>query len=676
MSRRLARLVLWSSPVLLAAGLYAATLGHGFIWDDKFLILENRYLRDWSELGRNLGSDFFRKTRDTSKIGYWRPVVTLSYMLDRTAFDDRPWGFHLENVVLHALASVLVGILARRLGLRARSAWIAAMLFAAHPVHVESVAWIAGRTDLYCTVFALSALGLELSHAARPHWARRWGATLAGALALLSKEMAAVLPALVALRAWWLPGPAEAGRPLPRRMAKAVLPHALVLGAYALVRFGVLGVATHTPGWAEQVGRTVLFWTWWAALVEYLRVLVWPALLSVAIELPHLRGPASPWVAAGVVLLAGLLGVAWRARVRAPALAFAVGLLLVGLVPLTNFVMPINAPVTSPFAWAERFLYLPSVGFCLALGWLLGEALPRRLAGAGSGTARWSVGSVVLVALVAASLRTVARVRDWRDDLSLFGSAVRAAPDAVLARLNYAVALADRGRLDEAEREYRRVLEQAPFEYRAHYNLGNVYRLRGELERAEAAYREALRLQPEHAQSLLNLGLVLYSRGRLEEALAAFSEADRLLPGHLEAKINRANVLQLLGRTEEALALYREALQIETSSGPARVGLAQALFKLGRREEGLREAREALRLQPDLPQAHLLLGIELDREGRRAEAEAHYRELLRLEPDNLKVRRRLRLDAPEESATTPDARDAGREAPGAPAPPAADPPPR
>ena len=93
---------------LVAFTIYAGTVRYGFVWDDKFLILENRYLKDWSELKNNLTSDFFRKTRDTSLIGYWRPVVTLSYMIDRTIFHDQPWGFHLVNILLHVLASCLV----------------------------------------------------------------------------------------------------------------------------------------------------------------------------------------------------------------------------------------------------------------------------------------------------------------------------------------------------------------------------------------------------------------------------------------------------------------------------------------------------------------------------------------------------------------------------------------
>lgn len=646
MRRPLSALLL---TALAASSLYAVTVGYGFVWDDRFLILENRYLRDWSELGNNLTSDFFRKTKDTSFIGYWRPVVTLSYMIDLAAFDDEPWGFHLRNVVLHALTSCVLLWLAWRLPLPRGVALGGSLLFAAHPVHVESVAWISGRTDLFCTLFALGAVALDLEHARSPHRLKRVGSVAGTVLALLSKEMAAVLPAVVFLRAVWLPGEGQRRRTADAGF-RAALPHGLAVAAYLVLRFGVLEIATKAPASAEA-GRWVMFLTWWSGFLEYVRVLVWPSVLTVAPMIDQEHSVFAPRVLAGLVLAALAVLWTWRLRRREPAVAFTLATFLVCLVPLTNFIVPVNAPSGVPFTWAERFLYLPSAGFCLTAAWIVLAWLPRRVRRASGAPPRqlpprWAV-AVLTGIFVAFSARTAVRVSDWKDDLALFESAARLGPDSKLARLNYGVALADRGRLEAAEGEYVATLGLDPGNYQAHFNLGNLHRQRGDLLMAEVEYRAALETRPSHAQSHLNLGLTLLSAGKVERALEAFARADHFLPDHVDAKVNRANALRLLGRFGDAVPLYREALALEPGLREARLGLAGVYLATGREERGLQVLDELLEDEPDFAEGHLLRAIHLERGGRTAEAEREYRRVLELDPDNDKVRRRLGLATPD-----------------------------
>jgi Flp pilus assembly protein TadD len=633
--------------VAAAFVVYGVTLTYPFVWDDGFLIIENRYLSDWSEIGENLSGDFFRKTRDAVRIGYWRPVITISYMIDRAIFDDRPWGFHLANVIMHALASCLVFGVARRLRLPETAALGAALLFAVHPVHVESVAWISGRTDVYCAVFVLAAILLDFDHTRSPSRARRVFSVAATALAVLSKEMALIVPALVALRPALLPSGNEVERGRTRSVFVAALPHAIVVLAYGLVRFGLLGVAT-VPR-AEAIGRSTLFWTSWSGLVEYIRMLVWPAVLSVTPEIDLTSVPTARALA-GVAIAATLVAVAWRWRHAHPSAAYALAFFLVALIPLSNFIVPINAP--TPYPLAERYLYLPSVGFCLIAAWLVTVALPARIGGGegaarpddGRRPARWAaVAGLVLVSAYGA--RAHVRVRDWKDDLSLFASAVRLTPGETLAHVNYGVALADAGNVDAAEKQFREVLKIEPGHAKAHYNLGNLYREGGELALAEAEYRAALRTKPTHAQSHMNLALVMLATGRIQQAEESLRRANDVLPDNVDAMINLANVLRLLGRGAESIPLYVSALELEPQSAPARLGLAQAELESGRFEDGLERLRALVDDEPDLVEARLSLAIELDRRGRRELAEVEYLEALRLDPDNARVRRRLGLTA-------------------------------
>ncbi|MEW5806405.1 MAG: tetratricopeptide repeat protein [Acidobacteriota bacterium] len=631
---------------LVAAAVYLGALRCGIIWDDRFLIIENRYLRDWSELRNNLLNDFFRKSRDTSQIGYWRPVVSLSYMIDRTLYNDKPWGFHLQNIIIHSLVSCLVLIMFRYLPLPRGVPLGAALLFAVHPVHVESVAWISGRTDLFCTLFALAALNLDLDNAKKPHPFKVWGSVLATALALLSKEMAVIIPGLIFLRTFLVPGERETNKGKFPAAIGNTMPHAATLVGYLIVHYGILHISPNTAS-LMNVGRSVFFWTWWKGFLEYLRVLVYPAVLSIEIELHLERSMFSASVMAGMAVFILFLVLTWKMRRIKPALSYLLWFFLISFIPITNFLSPIMTPSQSQFAWNERFLYIPSVAFSGAMSWFLLAALPdgirrlRRLMSAVIVSRKgWAILTFIIV-LASLASRTVARVNDWKDNLSLFSSALRHAPESSLIRTNYGMALADIGRLDEAEKELIRAIGLKPDEYKAHFNLGNVYREKGDLAHAESEYRTAIRIKPGYAQSYLNLGIVFYRTGRIEEALEAFTKADELLPDHVEAKINRANILRLMGRSREAIQFYRQALELEPEASAASLGLAGAFLETGREEEAETLLRRLIADEPDMAEAHLLMAIYLDRKGMRAEAEIEYREVLRINPDHKRVRQRL-----------------------------------
>lgn len=629
---------------LAASGIYAITLAHGFVWDDRALILENRYLLEWSRLGTNLTSDFFRKSGDEDSIGYWRPAVTLTYMVDRTLYRDRPWGFHLTNVLLHTAASCLLLAIARRLPLSPSAQLGAALLFAVHPVHVEAVAWIAGRTDLLCAVFFLAAVLLDLDHALSPKPVKRVASIAAGALSILSKEMGAVLPLVIALRGFLLAGatPRDHGR--ARAAWRAALPYTAVAALYVLIRFGILGIGTPQP-YAARAGRAALLWTWWSALIEYARVLLWPVSLNLDLQVDLVRTPLALSVAAGLAIFGLVLAAVVRTWNTRPAPCFALGWMLVGFLPLTNFVLAIQAPVGVAFPWAERYVYLASAGFCLAFGWLVLEAAPARSA---APSRRISAVTIIVfgVLAAAASARTLTRAAEWRSDLTLFGAAVRDTPGHVTPHLNLGVALAEAGHEQEAEAEYLKTLDIAPANFRANFNLGNLYRIRKDYTRAEARYMLAIAAKPNYAQAHLNLGLTFLGAGRAEDALGEFGLADEALRDYPEAKINRAHALRLLGRSMEAIPYYETALRLDPERVEARLGLAGALLETGEGSRGEAMLRDLLHGKPSLAAAHELLALHLEHAGRAVEANVEYREALRLDPGNERLRRRLTVPRP------------------------------
>lgn len=548
MSRPLALIVAF----VAATALYLPSAGHGYVWDDRTLIAENRFLGDAREIGRNLTSDFFRRSAEPSQIGHWRPVVTASYMVDRAAGGGSARAFHLTNALLHGAAAALVVLLAMSLGLPGWAALVSALVFAAHPVHVESVSWISGRTDLLCGVFVLAALTIDARGGARG-----WSA-LATLLAIGAKEMAVVVPFAVALRAAWLPRDDERGG------WRAAWPHLAAIALYAVVRFGMLGIVPRAPA-AAGAGRVALFVTWWSAFADYVRVLVWPVRLSIVSPVALATSLVSMRVLAGVVLFALMAAAAWRLRYRLTVTSWGIACFLASLVPLVNFIVPVRAIGSVAFPWAERFLFVPSIFLAIAVGSAV-AALPGR--------ARSPALAAIAVVCLLFGARTVARERVWLSQRTLFEAAVREHPDDEPARVNLAAALLDAGDAPAAERELGRALATAPGDPIALYLLGNAQRQKADLEGAEASYRKALSIRPVYPQALINLGLVLGAKKDLDGAEAAFRQADEQLGGAPETKVNLAIVMRLRGRTPEAAALYREALALDPGFTPAREGLA------------------------------------------------------------------------------------------------------
>lgn len=605
---------MYGAAVFLAALLlFLPTLGHDFVWDDLSILLPNQALGDWSRLGEVLTSDFFRESDARGPFDYWRPLVVLSHMVERSLFGDRPAGYHAVNVLLHAAASLLVFLLGLRALGRPAAALAAGLLFAVHPVHVEVVAWVSGRSDLLLGLFLALALLGDWQGACTGR--RRWQAlALAGfAAALGAKESAAVFPAMVAARALVLGPPDEDLRGRITRAGRAALPFLLILGAFLLLRYGLLDVEPPQDGGAPGQ-RLTLFWTWWSALSLYARLLLWPAGLSIVHELPLAEDPWS-WTACGGMLVLALA--AWgalRLRHRAPGAAYGLLLLLLGLAPLANFLVPITSSATGGFAFAERFLYAPSIGFCLALGWLLtrgAEVALARAGGARDGAGgrpgrtgapaprRLAAAALVGLVLAAGSWASARRARDWRSEAALFAATVEQRPASAMARLNYGTALrelagaAATGRarqdlLDGAQEHLEEAVALAPDNYRGHYNLANLHLSRGRLPAAESSFREALRLRPDLFRAMVNLGAILAQTERPIEALEWFERASRLEPGNLALLVNRAHVLQDLGRPEEAIPLYRHALAADPGLAAARAGLERAL------EASARSAREGL----------------------------------------------------------------------------------
>jgi Flp pilus assembly protein TadD len=584
----------------LAFGVYANTLINGFVNDDEHLILLNPWLESARSLPAIFAGTAWGFLPGRSIADYYRPLMHVLYLVTHGIFGFRAWGFHLVNVLLHIAVTALVFLLvARWNGMRepalARAeTWlsvpfVAALLFAVHPIHTEAVAWIASIPELTFTPLCLLAFLFYLSpQGERP--LRRALALTSFGLALLCKETALTLPGLLAIHNLAL----RPRRSTARELLARLWPYLAVEAAYLLLRYQVLAgrLVRSASSWDLSPGQLAA--TLPALFVKYLGLLIAPVHLAFWRPFHPVASLATGEGLAALAVTTAFAAAAWLAWRRDRLVFFALAAVVVPLAP----VFYIDAFPRTPLA--ERYLYLPSIGFVLLVALAL-----HRLAT----LARWrSAAFAALTALTMCySAETFLRNRVWKDSYTLFQDSVAKAPDTARPPLSLASALMERGRADEALALYRILVEDQP---------------------ALAEYRSA------YGGALLQLG-------RTKEAGAELRKALELDPNSLAALNDLAITLRREGQLSEALALYRRALRIDASYPDAHFNLGGALADSGDVEGAIEHYREAVRLRPESAYYRSVLGIELAQRGEIAAALVHFEEAERLAPGEPAYRRNL-----------------------------------
>ena len=636
---------LWAGAFLFIATLaaYAPAIRGGFIWDDDAHVTKaalqsvDGLRRIWFELGATQ---------------QYYPVLHSAFWIEHRIWGGAAVGYHLLNLLLHATAACLFAVVLRQLWRPEDAArggcappvgveWLAALLFALHPVCVESVAWISEQKNTLSTVFYLLAALVYLRwRKAQPGGRGPFSspisyllATGLFGLAILTKSVTATLPAALLVVAWW-----QRGRLSWRSDVAPLLPWfglGLAAGLFtAWVERTVLGAegTGFDLGFPERcllAGRVAWF---------YLGKLLWPA--DLIFIYPHWRvDPAAWWQylypAAALLLLLAL----WRVALRWSRGPLAATLFFAGsLFPALGFFN------VYPFLFsyvADHFQYLASLGiFALAAaGW---ERWRSRAESGGIPSAgRRALPAAAAAAAVAIlGLLTNLQCRNYRDAETLYRVTIAQNPGCWMAEYNLGATLHGLGRMPEAVACYERALRIKPDFPQAHNNLGVALADAGRhgeaivhYEAAIASYQRNARLAPEQADAECNLGRALQALGRTGEAAAHYERALRLKPDAAGAATALGRLLVEAGRTDEAIRRYGQALRFNPGDPELHNNLAVALSAAGRTAEAIAHYETALRLRPDYPDAAFNLGTAFKQAGRIPEAIARYQEALRLKPD-------------------------------------------
>ncbi len=564
---------------LLAAALAAATLllyypagGHQFILlDDDLYVTENPQVR------AGLTAASFAWAFSTSHTGNWHPLTWLSHMADVSLFGlDAGW-HHRVNVFLHVLNTVLLFfLLSRATGATWRSGIVAA-LFAVHPLHVESVAWVAERKDLLCAMFFLLSLRMYVGYAEQGGKGRYAASLGSFLLALLSKPMAVTLPFVLLLLDFWPLGRAGGMRPDGESRKKALsglliekAPYfALTLLFCAVTLYVQAGNANAVPLAHLPVGKRIS--TAFVAYAAYLWKTVWPSGLAVFYPRPLAAASVVPlWKSgAAFALVAAVCAAVVLHFRRRPYLAVGWFWYLGTLVPVIGLVQ------VGGQSMADRYTYIPLIGVFVAAVWGCAEA------DAGSRTRSLVLGVAAAAAVAAFAFAARVQLSYWGSSERLFEHALNATRDNWLIHNNMGKVLEREGRHADAEFHWREAMRIAPGFVQPRLNLADVLARQGRLPEAAALLDEALRIRPDDEVSHNNLGTVLFGLGDLDGAARHFREAIRIASGYDLPRFNLGLALQRQGRVAEAIAAYRDALRINPAYREAQAQLELALAVYG-----------------------------------------------------------------------------------------------
>lgn len=588
---------------MLAAALivYINCVGHGFVWDDEYLVVDNPQIKDWRRAVSLFVSDLFPPVQAS---GYYRPLQALTNLADYHVWGLLPAGFHLTNILLHAAAALMFYVVGAVLLRNPPAALLAALLFAVHPVHTEAIAYIAGRSDPLAAVFLLAAL-LGFAYYRRGTGTRWLITSLACfALALLAREaslaLILLLPLVDANERRLRDEPASA-----MRTARYVVPYLTVVIAYVLVRRAVINApALIGPPADTPVGLRAL--TMMNAFAQYCALLLMPVNLHMERAITVATSFVYPTGLVGLALLLSLIAVAVYTRRAAWPATLGIGWFLIMLVPVAN-IWPLATFM------AEHWLYVPSMGVFLLVGWGLERLWPMRQ--------QRTALAVTLAVCAVLGAATITRNRDWRGPIPLFEATTRSAPHSARAWTNLANAYREAGRADAARLAYdraRQAIAAAPppritrsARQAAHEMalLANIEQQNGRFTEAEARYRAALALDQSLPSAWNNLGLTLNALGRPQDAADAFAAAIRLYPDFAAAHSNLGNVRFRRGELEQAKADYQSALRLNPEYAEAYNNLGSVSFRLGDPVAAAAAYRQALRLKPDLAEVRRNLAV-------------------------------------------------------------------
>ncbi|MFC1624177.1 tetratricopeptide repeat protein [Candidatus Omnitrophota bacterium] len=556
--------------IILGLSVYFGSLGGKFIWDDRYLVEDNVYIKNWHHIPKIFTKDIGAGSGRT--YNFHRPLQTLSYMVDYSLWKLDVRGYHLTNILLHILVVLGIYWLVSILFKDSLLSFLTSIFFLVHPIHAGPVNYISARANSLVALFMLLAIIFYIKALDIKKPILFLSMILTYIAALLSRELALILPVLLLLYHYIFKKKIK-----PREFLSILT----ITFIYILLRFTVLKTSLVHP-----VIATTLFERlpgFFVAISSYIRLLILPFDLHMEYGM-KLFDLTDPRVTIGLLLLTLSLIYGLRKEKSNNLILFSVSWFFIMLLPVSNL-YPVNAYMS------EGWLYVPSIGFFLLLAKVLSH-LYR--------TERFRIFTIILTIglLSFYSSLTIKENTHWREPIAFYKRTLKYAPDSPRVHNNLGNAYYNMGREEEAIALYKKALEIDPDNEEAYFNQGVIYDSTNRNKEAISSYKKAIEINPDYADAYHNLGVAYNSINRNKEAISSYKKAIEINPDHADAYNNLGVAYNSINRNAEAIASYKKAIEINPGHGMAYNNLGNACYNANKKEEAIASYKKALKINP------------------------------------------------------------------------------
>ena len=589
--------------VVATFAVYWQVLDNDFVaYDDDVYVTENIHVN------KGVTFDSLTWAFTSSHSSNWHPLTWISHMIDCQLYGLSPKGHHLTNLLFHvANTLLLLLILVRMTGSLWQSSFVVA-LFAIHPLHVESVAWVSERKDVLSTFFMMLTLWAYILYVKKGNIRRYLLVVLFFVLGLMSKPMLVTLPFILLMLDFWPLGRfchiheswnVVTGQQTNKRLGiLRLLWEKVPFFALAVVSSVVTFIVQERSGAVkllEQYSIQTRIINAFVAYTEYMLNMIWP--VELAVLYPHPGNSLSLWkgVVAGLALVLITILVIRKAW-KIPYLAVGWLWYVITLIPVIGIVQ------VGAQAMADRYTYITLIGLFIIIAWGAKDLLSRWL------YRKICLGTLAAIVLPVLIILTWKQVQYWENSNTLFKHTLKHTSNNYVIYNNQGIVLIEQGRTEEAIEHYLQALRSNPGYALAHNNLSNAYYESGMHKEAIGSYKQAIRINPDYAEAYLNLGNAYYESGMHKEAIDAFKHVIRINPDDAEAHNYLGVAYKDSGKYKEAIEAYKQSLRINPDDVQTHYNLGVAYGALGKYKEAAEAFQQAIEIDPDYAEAHYNLG--------------------------------------------------------------------
>jgi len=571
----------------------------------------------------------------------WHPITWLSHMLDCEFYGLNPTGHHWTNVEFHVANTLLLFfIFFKMTGALWRSAFVAA-LFALHPLHVESVAWVAERKDVLSTFFGLLSGAAYYRYVENPRIINYLLIVLLLGLGLMAKPMLVTLPFVLLLLDYWPLQRIKFQKNLNAELVecfgfKAILQlvwEKIPLFALVAVASTLTFIAQQSEGAVQALGALSLKIRVANALVSYVNYAlktIWPS--NLAVFYPHPGNTLPAWQIIGAALLIAVaIFLSIHTLKKYPYIIVGLFWYLGTLVPVIGLVQ------VGDQAMADRYTYLPLIGLFIIISWGVFDFLKK-----------WHYHTIIFIlsaisATCVLAVCTFLQLGYWQNGIMLFEHAIKVTNKNCVAHNNLGVLLSKEEKFDEALFHYDEVLKINPNDSGALYNKGCALREKGNLDKAAFFFKESLKIKPDYAEAHNELAYILFVQGKPDEAVLHYRNALKIKPDFTDAYNNLANVLCVQGEIDKAVLLYKEALRLDPENVDTHYNIGLFYKKQGKLEKAMTHLAKAIKIDPDYAKAYNEIGVILFQQGKYKKAQVFFSKAVRIRPNYTEARKNITI---------------------------------